>query len=55
MVDIQLKYHATNDTKRATIPLNTLYEYAIACRDHVQLIDNKLTIIGEKPTRPVAE
>jgi hypothetical protein len=51
-VDIQLKYHSTGDTKRATISLDSLNSYAIKCRDYVQNIDGVLTIVGDKPVRP---
>lgn len=51
-VDIQLKYHATGDTKRAVISLDSLNAYAIKCRDYVQNIDGVLTIVGDKPVRP---
>lgn len=52
-VDVQLKYHSTGDTKRAIISLDSLNSYAIKCRDHVQNIDGVLTIVGDKPVRPV--
>jgi hypothetical protein len=51
-VDAQLKYHATGDTKRAIISIDSLNTYAIKCRDYVQNIDGVLTIVGDKPVRP---
>ena len=51
-VDLQLKYHASGDTKRSVSTVDLLNQYAIACRDYVQNIDGILTIVGEKPVRP---
>lgn len=51
-VDVQLKYHATGDAKRAIISIESLNDYAINCRDYVQSVDGVLTIVGDKPVRP---
>ncbi len=51
---IQREYHLTNDEKRMVISMEDLSAFSIACRDHVQVIDDVLTIVGEKPKRPIA-
>ncbi len=51
-IDLQFKYHQTGDIKRSISTIEALSAYAIQCRDHVQYIDDVLTIVGDKPTRP---
>lgn len=49
---IQREYHLTGDVKRMVISMEDLSKFSIACRDHVQIVDGVLTIIGERPIRP---
>lgn len=51
-VDLQLKYHHTNDIRRAVSTIENLSKYAAACRDYVRNSDGVLTIFGERPARP---
>ena len=51
-VDLQLKYHSSNDTKRMISTIELLNAYAIECRDYVQNVESVLTIVGDKPVRP---
>lgn len=51
-IDLQLKIHNTNDTKRMVSTVDLLCKYAIECRDYVQNIEGVLAIVGDKPVRP---
>ncbi|SIO94779.1 hypothetical protein [Vibrio spartinae] len=52
-VDVQLKYHATGDTKRQQLTVDDWNAYAIALRDYTT-VENGLVVVleSERPTRP---
>lgn len=50
--DLQIKLHASSD-RRAVAAIDNIHAYARGCRDYVQHIDGVLTIVGDKPTKPV--
>ncbi|WNJ97449.1 hypothetical protein RND59_19815 [Vibrio ruber] len=56
-VDIQLKYHATGDTKRQQLTAEDWYGYAIALRDYTTTDDagNPVLVGDTRPTRPTDE
>lgn len=51
-VDIQLRYHSTNDVKRSISTVELLNAYAIECRDYVHNTADGLVVAGDKPVRP---
>lgn len=50
--DIEIKKHQEGHTRTVATP-EELYAYKNACRDYVRNIDGVLTIVGDKPVRPV--
>ncbi|MDW6094199.1 hypothetical protein SBX64_16800 [Vibrio rhizosphaerae] len=56
-VDIQLKYHATGDTKRQQLTAEDWYGYAIALRDYTTTDDaGQPVLVGNtRPIRPTDE
>ncbi|WNJ96528.1 hypothetical protein RND59_05385 [Vibrio ruber] len=52
-VDVQLKYHATGDTKRQQLTVDDWNAYAIALRDYTT-VENGLVVVleSERPTLP---
>ncbi|KUI97264.1 hypothetical protein [Vibrio sp. MEBiC08052] len=56
-VDIQLKYHATCDTKRQQLTAEDWYGYAIALRDYTTTDDagNPVLVGNTRPIRPTDE
>ena len=51
--DTQLKYHLTNDTERTVSTVDLLHSFIINCRNHVRNVDGVLTVVGNKPIRPL--
>lgn len=52
-VDIQLMYHWTEDTSRASLTEKDWKDYAISLRDYTTVIDGEILVNSEtRPTRP---